>query len=92
MGQQVVRLREARGWSRNRLAEVAGISPNGLKAIEEGESDVGLGTAYALTEALSLCSIDELLGGSIGMRLLHNLEHGRDPLAPHVVEADVEAE
>lgn len=60
LGQRVRSLREARGWSRERLAEEAGIGTSTLARLESaGAVQPGFFTVGALTQALGL-SLDDL--------------------------------
>jgi len=44
IGTRIRELREAEGWSTNRLSENVGISFNAMKALESGDSEPSLGT------------------------------------------------
>ena len=55
--------RQARGFSRQQLAEMAGISPQQVSSIESGRSGTSLQVALALARALGL-SVEELFGSA----------------------------
>lgn len=83
IGSRIADLRVRRDWTRNRLARELGISFNTLKKLEAGDTVPSLGTLLALVEAFELCSVDELLGGPLGTRMVRNLS-ASDPIdAPH---------
>lgn len=63
MGEIVKKLREAKGWSQEQLAEKAGISRVAISLIETGKTrEVLTGTVKALARALEV-SVDELFFG-----------------------------
>ena len=53
--------RQARGFSQQQLASMAGVSRQAVSAVESGHSDPSLRVALALTQALGL-SVEELFG------------------------------
>ena len=57
------RLREARGWSQNELAEVADLAPAALSRVLSGERKLRMEHAIALAWALEL-TLTELLAGT----------------------------
>ena len=59
----VRRLRAARGWSQERLAEKAGIHRNYLGGIERRERNVGLDNIENIARALGI-TVGELLSDS----------------------------
>lgn len=54
--------RQARGFSQQQLAGMAGVSRQAVSAVESGQSDPSLRAALALAEALGM-SVEELFGG-----------------------------
>ena len=67
-GAVVARLREAKGWTRYRLAKTAGLSPVHLTRLEQGEQQPGLAVADRVARALGV-SLSTFDGCS-----LHHLE------------------
>ena len=53
--------RQARGFSQQQLASMAGVSRQAVSAVESGHSDPSLRVALALSQALGL-SVEELFG------------------------------
>jgi molybdate-binding protein/transcriptional regulator with XRE-family HTH domain len=53
--------RQARGFSQEQLASIAGVTRQGISALESGRSDPSLRVALALARALGL-SVEELFG------------------------------
>src|SRR5579859_3957687 len=53
--------RQARGFSQQQLAGMAGVSRQAVSAVESGQSDPSLRVALALAQALGL-TVDELFG------------------------------
>ncbi|MGH3294325.1 MAG: helix-turn-helix transcriptional regulator, partial [Trebonia sp.] len=53
--------RQARGFSQQQLASMAGVSRQAVSAVESGHSDPSLRVALALAQALGL-SVEELFG------------------------------
>ena len=54
--------RQARGFSQQQLAGMAGVSRQAVSAVESGQSDPSLRVALALAQALGL-TVEELFGG-----------------------------
>jgi len=54
--------RQARGFSQQQLAGMAGVSRQAVSAVESGQSDPSLRVALALAQALGM-TVDELFGG-----------------------------
>jgi DNA-binding XRE family transcriptional regulator len=68
-------MREAKGWSQNRLATEIGLRWHSLEKLESGTSVPTLATLLALVRAFDLVSIEEVLGdGRLGTALLLKLE------------------
>lgn len=63
-GQLVTRLREQRLWTREKLAQEAGVSVTTVTGVEEGRTRVRLGTIEKLSQAL----------GEDPLELLHPVE------------------
>ena len=63
LGEELVARREANGWTREKLAELAGLSVNTVGIVERGEGNPGLETLQRLSRALRL-SVGELLTAS----------------------------
>lgn len=61
LGQQIRRLREARGWSLQTLAQQIGVRRQTLFQYEQGEAWPSVPVLLALAEVFS-CSTDALLG------------------------------
>jgi transcriptional regulator with XRE-family HTH domain len=57
-GSRIRDLRVARGWSQERLAEVADLHRNYVGGIERGERNCALRTVHALAEALGVTPAD----------------------------------
>lgn len=55
--------RQARGFSQQQLAGMAGVSRQAVSAVESGQSDPSLRVALALASALGM-TVDELFGGA----------------------------
>src|SRR5580692_2879948 len=53
--------RQARGFSQQQLAGMAGVSRQAVSAVESGQSDPSLRVALALAQALGM-TVDELFG------------------------------
>src|SRR5215470_6224422 len=53
--------RQARGFSQQQLAGMAGVSRQAVSAVESGQSDPSLRVALALASALGM-TVDELFG------------------------------
>lgn len=54
VGENIRRLREARGWTQEDLAEHSGLAPAHIGRIERGELDCGINTLEALALALGV--------------------------------------
>ncbi len=59
VGQQIRRLREAKGWNQAELAVYAGIGPSGVSQIETGKRNPSAATLQKIAEALGV-EISEL--------------------------------
>ena len=57
-------LRQARGYSQQQLAGMAGVSRQAVSAVESGHSDPSLRVALALASALGV-TVEELFGPGI---------------------------
>src|SRR5579871_1688871 len=55
--------RQARGFSQQQLAGMAGVSRQAVSAVESGQSDPSLRVALALAQALGV-TVDELFGSA----------------------------
>src|SRR5215475_7006597 len=53
--------RQARGYSQQQLAGVAGVSRQAVSAVESGQSDLSLRVALALAQVLGM-TVEELFG------------------------------
>ncbi len=74
LGQRITLLREERGWSPYRLEKESGVPYNTLKRLEAGTTtDPGLGLLLHLVDVFGLCSIEELLGGHLGTRVVRDI-------------------
>ena len=58
--------RQARGFSQQQLAGMAGVSRQAVSAVESGQSDPSLRVALALAQALGM-TVDELFGGEVAV-------------------------
>jgi transcriptional regulator with XRE-family HTH domain len=65
LGRRITHARADRGWSQQRLAEVAGISPNTVSSIERGRS-AQHAKIVAVCEALGLDATDSEPSGQSG--------------------------
>ena len=83
LGQRIVQCREQRGWNRNVLARRSGLGYSHLRYLEEGRGEPTVSTVLALVRAFGLCSIEELLGGPLGTRILLELEESGEAGGPH---------
>lgn len=57
-GERIRALRQERGLSQERLAELAGMHRTYLSSLERGERNVGLDNIYAIAEALGVPPAD----------------------------------
>jgi putative molybdopterin biosynthesis protein len=69
-------LRQARGYSQQQLASMAGVSRQAVSAVEAGHSDPSLRVALALASALGV-TVEELFGPGIPVPVV-----GARPVAP----------
>ena len=53
-GQMVRKSRDGRGWSQERLADEAGLSPQAISNIERGQSSPTLANVVSLSQALGI--------------------------------------
>ena len=54
MGEKVRERREKKGWTQEKLAELAGLTPTYLGSIERGEVNVSVGKLCGIAEALGV--------------------------------------
>lgn len=54
IGKHITELREAKGWSTNRLANVCGLSQSFLRSVEMGEKGISVESLRLLCEALGV--------------------------------------
>jgi transcriptional regulator with XRE-family HTH domain len=66
LGREIRRRRTALGWTQERLAEAARITPHYLSTIETGRRDPSISTVMAIAKALGV-SPGELVGGVEGL-------------------------
>jgi transcriptional regulator with XRE-family HTH domain len=64
VGQRVARLRRAKGWTQQQLANAAHLHSVTVSNIEQGRRRMGADAAVALARALGV-TVDELLTGSV---------------------------
>jgi len=57
-GERIRTLRQSRGLSQERLADLAGVHRTYLSSLERGERNVSLDNIYALAEALGVSPAD----------------------------------
>ena len=55
--------RQARGYSQQQMADMAGVTRQAITAVESGQSDPSLRTALALAHALGM-TVEELFGSA----------------------------
>jgi transcriptional regulator with XRE-family HTH domain len=74
VGRHVQQLREQRKWTVYELAERAGLTWHTVDGVEKGSNKKAprLDTLLQLAGALELCSIELLLGGTLGTSLLRD--------------------
>jgi transcriptional regulator with XRE-family HTH domain len=81
-GQRIRMLREARGWSVQRLAKEAGLSVIAIRGLESGQADPRLRSALSIAEALGE-PIDRLVAtaraASVSVRLVRREEQPSPP-------------
>ena len=75
-GAKLRALRQARGYSQQQLAGMAGVSRQAVSAVEAGHSDPSLRVALALASALAV-TVEELFGPGIPVPVV-----GARPVAP----------
>lgn len=68
IGRAIREARESCGWTTYGLAARAHVSYNSVTGWEAGEVVPDLGTLLHLVDVLGLCSVDELLGGRVGLK------------------------
>ena len=61
LGERIIKCRELRGWSRNKLAKVAGISEGSIRNYESNSNDPSLFNISCIATALGV-SLDYLAG------------------------------
>lgn len=74
VGQRIKTLREARGWTTNRLANQCGLSQSFLRSVELGEKGISVDSLSLLCDALSV-SLGEFFADTLPQAQLE------DPLA-----------
>ncbi len=84
--------RQARGFSQQQLAGMAGVSRQAVSAVESGQSDPSLRVALALASALGM-TVDELFGGAdaaptVTARLIEPSEPGMGDQPPAAEPGD----
>ena len=62
VGQRIRRIRRAKGYSQEQLAEITGISVTHMSHIETGNTKLSMEVFYNIVNALE-CSADELIFG-----------------------------
>src|SRR5215813_14304266 len=70
--------RQARGYSQQQLAGVAGVSRQAVSAVESGQSDPSLRVALALAQALGM-TVEELFGAERAIEAVSARVVGGDP-------------
>lgn len=80
-----IELREREGWKRNVLATRAGIACSNLRLLEDGSHEPSPSTMLALVRVFRFCSIEELIGGPLGTRILPELDGSGDGPPSHRV-------
>lgn len=84
IGQRVEALRRSRGFSRERLAGLTGLSPTTIKFIETGRRNLSLRAAQTLAPVLGVRDLAELYGPSVSLSLDGRPSH---PGVPEVRQA-----
>lgn len=74
VGQRIKTLREARGWTTNRLANQCGLSQSFLRSVELGEKGISVDNLSLLCDALSV-SLGEFFADTLPQA------QAEDPLA-----------
>ena len=54
LGERIIQLREAKGWTTNRLANQCGLSQSFLRAVELGEKSISVDNLELLCQALEI--------------------------------------
>lgn len=54
VGKRIAQLREARGWTTNRLANMCGLSQSFLRAVELGEKGISVENLQVVCDALQI--------------------------------------
>jgi len=54
IGARIISLREARGWTTNRLANQCGLSQSFLRAVEQGEKGISVESLTLVCQALGV--------------------------------------
>jgi len=88
-GEKLRFARQARGYSQQQLAGMAGVSRQAVSAVESGLSDPSLRVAFCLAQALGMM-VDELFGGeSLAPALSARLVGDQSPAGTRVTLAPV---
>ena len=58
VGDNCARLRKARGWTQEELAERSGLSQQYLSDLERGKRNPTVVTLFELAQALEVCHVD----------------------------------
>lgn len=74
VGQRIKTLREARGWTTNRLANQCGLSQSFLRSVELGEKGISVDSLSLLCDSLSI-SLGEFFADTLPQA------QAEDPLA-----------
>ena len=73
IGARIKELRKKRGLSLRKFNEETGIAQNTLRAWEAGDRPPSLAMALYLVDLFELCSIEELIGGTLGTTLVRTM-------------------
>ena len=65
VGKRIAQLREARGWTTNRLANMCGLSQSFLRAVELGEKGISVENLQVVCDALQI-SLRQFFAGPEG--------------------------